>query len=84
MTSQKVKHIQIQKDFSEIEINSTENKLLIYDEQLNLISETELNYINDFSLLSVSPDGQKIVYTKEFADTIYIADINGNNEHILY
>ena len=70
--------------FSEIEINSTENKLLIYDEQLNLINETELNYINDFSLLSVSPDGQKIVYTKEIADTIYIADINGNNEHILY
>ena len=42
--------------FQQLEEFHSEYKLLIYDTQLNMIYEVELNFINDFSLLSVSPD----------------------------
>lgn len=69
--------------FQQLEEFHSEYKLLIYDTQLNMINEAELNFMNDFSLLSVSPDGKKIAYTKEVANTLYIADINGYNEQVL-
>lgn len=69
--------------FQQLEEFHSEYKLLIYDSQLNMINEVELNFINDFSLLSVSPDGKKLAYTKEVANILYVADINGDNEQIL-